>query len=154
MRRNQHILLIDGDEGIRNSLSLFLGSHSWVVDTAENGTQAFDALQKKHYVVVLCDELLPDTSGIHLLEHIYRRWPEAKTILFQLYGNRKAVEPTKNGPINGLLTKPFTGSEVEDALLGLLGVHCRAPQSFTGKNPLEENRPARFCRDAAGREKR
>ena len=53
-------LLVDGDEGIRRSLTLFLGYRNCRLYTVENATQALIAIKKEPYDVIICEELLLD----------------------------------------------------------------------------------------------
>ena len=74
MLTRKKMLLIDGDEGIRKSLSLFFGSRHCRLHTAENGVQGLHALDTELYEIILCEELLPDMNGINFLQNSKKPW--------------------------------------------------------------------------------
>ena len=62
------MLLVDGDDGIRRSLSLFFGYRHCHLHTAENAIQALIAIEKEPYDIIICEELLPDMNGLNFFE--------------------------------------------------------------------------------------
>lgn len=120
MLTKEKMLLVDGDEGVRTSLSLFFGSRNCHLHAVENATQAIIAIQKELYDIIICDELLPDMNGLLFFETINNRCLEAIKILVTLYGNNTTFENIREKGIDYLLTKPFSGDEVEAAVTGLI----------------------------------
>lgn len=115
MVTKEKILLVDGDEGIRKSLELFFGPRDYHFHAVENATQAIMALKKERYDIIICDELLPDMNGLLFFNIINNRCFEAIKILVTLYGNN-----TTSQDIDHLITKPFSGNEIEAAVTGLI----------------------------------
>ncbi len=114
------MLLIDGDEGIRKSLSLFFGSRRCRLDTEENGAQALKAIDTELYDIILCEELLPDMSGLIFFKRVNDRCYEAIKILISWYGNNTTFADIHGKGIDFLLTKPFSGDDVEAAVIKLV----------------------------------
>ena len=127
MLKNKRMLLVDGDEGIRKSLSLFFRARNCHLQTFENATQALLAIKKEPYDIILCEELLPDMNGLVFFKILNSRSNEAIKILISLYGNEISSENMQSKGIDHLLTKPFSGDEIEATLLKLI-------QSKYGKN--------------------
>ncbi len=114
------MLLVDGDEGIRRSLSLFFGYRHCHLHTVENATQAFVAINKDPYDILICEELLPDMNGLDFFEILNKRQYEAINILITSYGNSITSEDIRCKGIDYLLTKPISGEEIEATMLRLL----------------------------------
>jgi len=113
------MLLIDGDEGIRRSLSMFFGYRNCHLHTVENATQALIVIKKEPYDIIICEELLPDMNGLNFFEILNKRQYDAIKILIASYGNSITFEDIRSKGINYLLTKPISGEEIEAAMLRL-----------------------------------
>ncbi len=120
MLTKNKILLIDGDEGIRKSLSLFFGSRHYRLDTFENGAQALKAIDTEFYHIILCEELLPDMNGLNFFKIVNDRRYEAIKILISWYGNKTTFADIRGKGIDFLLTKPFSGDDVEAVVIKLV----------------------------------
>ncbi len=64
------ILLIDDEPSIRNTFSVFLHNAGYRVTTADMLTTAFDDLRTNFYDVIITDIILPDGSGMEILETV------------------------------------------------------------------------------------
>ncbi len=120
MLTKKRMLLVDGDEGIRKSLSLFFKARNCHLQTFENAAQALLATGKETYDIILCEELLPDMNGLIFFNILNSRRYEAIKILISLYGNKITSENIRKTGIDYLLTKPFSGDEIEATLLKLI----------------------------------
>ena len=120
MLSKEKILLVDGDEGVRKSLSLFFGARKYHLNTVENASQAIIAINKEPYDIILCDEVLPDMDGLAFFKIIHSRCHETIKVLISLYGNHTTFEDLQDKGVDYLLTKPFSGDEVEATLLRLI----------------------------------
>ena len=120
MLKQKKMLLIDGDEGIRKSLALFFGSRNCRLQTMENAAQALTAINNDLYDIIICEELLPDMNGLNFFKILNRRRYQAIKILITWYGNNNNFEQIGDKNIDFLLTKPFSGEEVEAAMVRLI----------------------------------
>ena len=81
LKESKHeILIVDDDNGVRNSLGLVLQMAGYEVSLAMNG---FDALlQLKHRIpaILLSDLNMPEMSGFELLSVVRRRFPQISVI--------------------------------------------------------------------------
>lgn len=113
------MLLVDGDEGIRRSLSMFFGYRNCHLHTVENATQALIVIKKEPYDIIICEELLPDMNGLTFFEILNKRQYDAIKILITSYGNSIIFEDIRSKGINYLLTKPISGEEIEATMIRL-----------------------------------
>ena len=114
------MLLIDDDEWIRDSLSLFFegeGCHLVAVETAEEG---IEELRKQGYDIILVDYRLPGMDGLEFLKRIKESQPDALTILITAYGSKDVFLRARNIGVTDFVDKPFTISTIEDTLSRLI----------------------------------
>ena len=72
------ILLIDDDEWIRDSLSLFFESEGCCLNAFETAGEGLNALKKKPYHIVIADYRLPGMNGLDFLKRIHTPYPNIK----------------------------------------------------------------------------
>jgi CheY-like chemotaxis protein len=75
---NPRVLLVDDEPAIRLALRKWFERNGWTVDEADDGRAALTCLDSVQcgYGLVICDLHLPDTSGLHIAEHIESTWPD------------------------------------------------------------------------------
>ncbi|MDP6042222.1 MAG: response regulator, partial [Candidatus Latescibacteria bacterium] len=84
-----------------------LRDHGTQVDTASNGREAIDALEKTPYTLVATDIRMPDVSGIELLQHVKEHYPDTEVILITGYASTSsAIEALRLGAYD-YIEKPF-----------------------------------------------
>lgn len=107
------ILIIDDDEGLRKLLKEFFEQAGYIVYLATNGTEGWQIFQEVDPLVVLLDQVLPDTRGIELLKKMKQYDPLVQTIIITGYGAvKEAVQAMELGAVNYLL-KPFDLQELK-----------------------------------------
>jgi len=67
----QRILVVDDDAAMRRLNSEALLCQGYVVDTADDGASAWDALQLNRYDLLLTDNGMPKVTGIELLAKVH-----------------------------------------------------------------------------------
>jgi DNA-binding response OmpR family regulator len=118
--KEMKIMLIDDDEWIRDSLSLFFeseGCHLLALETAEEG---LDALRNQNYDIIIVDYRLPGMDGLDFLEKIRESYPMAIRILITAYGSRDVISKALEIGIQDYISKPFTVDEIEQSLSQLI----------------------------------
>jgi len=118
--KEMKMLLIDDDEWIRDSLSLFFeseGCHLVAVETAEEG---MEELKRRGYDIIIVDYRLPGMDGLDFLERIKASHPEALTILITAYGSKDVHLKASRIGVQGFIDKPFTIRTIEDSLSRLI----------------------------------
>jgi len=109
---NASILVVDDEEIIREALEALLTAEGYRVTTAATGQQGIDAIGAKPVDAVLLDLMLPDKTGIEVLDEIRRQDDELPVIMVTAYGTIEgAVAATKQGAFY-YFTKPFKNDEV------------------------------------------
>lgn len=75
-----HILVVDDDPGVRETVTLLLTAAGYQTSAAENGFEALQKLKVKTPRLMLCDLDMPDMSGFELLAIVRRRFPAVAVI--------------------------------------------------------------------------
>ena len=101
------ILVVDDERFIRNTIKDILEHEKYIVDTAEDATQAFEKAKNKHYDLIITDVVMPKISGIVLLEKLKEDGFDAPITIMSAHGNiETAVECIKKGAFD-FLEKPL-----------------------------------------------
>src|SRR4029077_21044170 len=69
-------LIIDDDDPIRTMLSTIVRHLGISVDTARDGGEAIESLDRDGYNVVVLDLMMPRVDGYAVLEHMREHQPE------------------------------------------------------------------------------
>ncbi len=101
------ILVVDDEAPIREVLQKGLSQMGgFLVDTAKNGQEAIEKIEKETFDIVLTDLMMPEMNGMELLRLIKGTRPELPVIMMTAYGSiDNAVEAMKIGA-NDYITKP------------------------------------------------
>ena len=104
---NPVILVIDDEEAIRLFLQATLEDHGYQVVTAECGQDALDLLPGIDPDLVLLDLMLPDMSGIQVLDELKQALPHVNVLMITAYsGTETAVRAMKLDAFD-YITKPI-----------------------------------------------
>ncbi len=102
-----HILVIDDEKSIRNTLKDILEYEKHEVELAEDGVSGLDFFSQNHYDAVLCDIKMPNMDGIEVLSKIIEINPEIPIIMISGHGNiDTAVDAIKKGAYD-FIEKPL-----------------------------------------------
>ena len=102
----QRVLVIDDEPDIRELLDLTLSRMGLDVTTAEDLTEARQALQDQSFSFCLTDMRLPDGNGLDLVEEISNQFPNLPTAVFTAHGRiEDAVHALKIGAFD-FVSKP------------------------------------------------
>ena len=106
--RQKTILIVDDEDGVRESVREVLTDEGYrVVDTAD-GTQVLKMIKDEKPELVLLDIWMPQVDGIGLLKEIKSQEPEINVVMVSGHGNiHTAVTATKFGAFD-FIEKPVT----------------------------------------------
>jgi DNA-binding NtrC family response regulator len=120
--REMKILLIDDDEWIRDSLSIFFeaeGCHVLALETAEEG---LSAIKEQIFDLIIVDYKLPGLDGLEFLKRIHKAQKDAIKVMITAYRNDSVVSEAKKLKIQGFIEKPFTSDSIMASLAHLIKV--------------------------------
>ncbi|WP_222616422.1 response regulator [Undibacterium umbellatum] len=107
-RRDLGILIVDDNDISRSMLRHILNSEAFnVIGEASSGVIALDWLEKTIPEIVCLDVMMPDISGLEILEHIKSVSPETVVLMVTGSNNRDTVVKAIKAGANGFIVKPF-----------------------------------------------
>jgi len=110
--RKGHLLLIDDEPKLLQSLTMIFEGEGYDVDVARLGAEGEKLFRQGKYDLILTDLMMPDQTGIDLMKKLLEFDPEASIMLMTAYGTvETAVEAMKLGALD-YIAKPFSVEEI------------------------------------------
>lgn len=105
------ILIVDDEQSMRDFLRVMLRKQDYEVEVASSGLRAKEYLEAHDVDLVITDVMMPDITGIELLEYCQQNCPDTPVIVITAYASHDtAVEAMKLGA-DDYITKPFNVDE-------------------------------------------
>jgi DNA-binding NtrC family response regulator len=101
------ILIVDDNEGIRETLSSILEEKGYKTDTAKNGAEAIEKSKTKFYNIALLDIKLPDIEGTKLLTEMQETRPKMIKIMITGYATLQNAVEALNLGADAYIMKPL-----------------------------------------------
>jgi len=115
------VLIVEDEAIMRESLRDWLKDGGYEVETAEEGEEALEKIEKKEFSVAVLDLRLPGKDGLEVLKEATKKDPKIKGIVITAYPSvETAVEAMKMGAID-YIVKPFAPDALERAIQEVLG---------------------------------
>ncbi len=127
------VLVVDDEPAISDLVSMVLRYEGWYVTTAGDGAAAIRQAAAGAPDVVVLDVMLPDMSGLDVLQELHRIRPELPVLLLTA---KDTVEDRIAGLAAGgddYVTKPFS---IEEMILRLRALVKRSGRGVLGGNQL------------------
>ena len=106
------ILVIDDNPDILKLIVDILKSNDYEVTAAPGGEAGIRELESDNYAMVLTDLIMPDVSGMEVLDHLIAKSPKTMCIILTGHGSIKSsVEAIKKGAFD-YITKPVSASDI------------------------------------------
>lgn len=106
MKENYSILIVDDEVAIRELIKTILGQGEYAYSEAKSVATATRLLEKRKYDLILLDLVLPDGSGMNILEKISVEYRNRVIIVSGVGTVDTAVEAMKNGAFD-FIKKPL-----------------------------------------------
>ena len=102
-----HILVIDDEKAIRNTLKEILEYEKHRVSLAPNGLEGLELLKKEQFDALLLDIKMEGMDGMEVLEQVAKEWPDLPVIMISGHGTvDTAVKAIKMGAFD-FIEKPL-----------------------------------------------
>ncbi|UCE17862.1 MAG: response regulator [Gemmatimonadota bacterium] len=120
------ILVVDDDEGVRDSLKVILEDEYDVWD-ADGGKKALNVFMSMKPNLVFLDLVLPDMGGVDVLEKIKRLCPMTPVVILTAYSNINSALHAIESGASDYIPKPFSVEEIQVRTAELLGNEKNRP---------------------------
>jgi DNA-binding response OmpR family regulator len=116
------ILIVDDEEGIRNSLGEYLARQGFKTSLAENGAVALEKVRAEKPDIVILDFQLPLLDGLEVCRKIRQETKQATGIIMTSGVRKEAVDKIVGLELGAdvYMTKPFEASELVAQVRALL----------------------------------
>jgi len=129
MPTKHSILIVDDEDGIRESLSAVLRDEGYLADSVESAEAGLEWLERQRCDVVMLDIWLPGMDGLEALEKIQKLEDPPRVIMISGHGTiETAVRATKLGAFD-FIEKPLS---IDKTLLTLR--HALDQQELAAEN--------------------
>jgi len=113
MQNQMRIMVVDDEMIVRESFYHWFKKYGHHVETAANGQEALDKLEKTPFDLLFVDIKMPGMDGLELLDHVCAEYPETFVVIITAYGSiESAVKAMKSGASDYLL-KPFKPAHID-----------------------------------------
>ncbi len=119
----EHTLVVDDEKNVTELLKLQLEEVGFDVDTANDGAEAINKIQARHYDLILLDLRMPRINGIEVLKFAKENQPDSQVLILTGYGDIKtAVDAIKMGAFD-FISKPYNFDELMVSINNALAMH-------------------------------
>jgi DNA-binding NtrC family response regulator len=112
----KRILIVDDEENTRIGLSKLLTQDGFEVESAANGNEALDYLDRKKVNLVISDINMPDMNGLTFLRELSRKFPSTSVIMITAYGGVESYLEAMNLGAYEYLHKPVRLDELRSVM--------------------------------------
>ncbi len=127
LNSGKHILVVDDDAFIRRFNTQVLTCSGYHVDATDDGAAAWDALQRKHYDLVVTDNQMPKVTGVELIQRLQAARLAVPVIMATAALPAEEFARHRLRPPAMTLLKPYTFVEL---LVAVKKVLCAASDSL------------------------
>jgi len=107
------ILIVDDEDIVIRSCLRILGGTDYAVDVARGGPEALKKIDESTYDLLVVDIMMPQVSGLEVLQHVKKRQPDAEVIIVTgLSQTETALRAQELGAF-AYLPKPFAPEEIQ-----------------------------------------
>ena len=112
------VIVIEDERNIIEAISFILSRDGWDVAPHSNGHAAVDVVRARKPDIVILDVMLPGKSGFDILTEIRddSELGQTPVLMLTARGQEKDREMAARAGASAYMTKPFSNSEVLDAV--------------------------------------
>lgn len=107
------ILLVDDEPLLRRLLETSVASYGYDYESAEDGMEAVEALEKGGFNVVITDMSMPRMDGMQLLKYIKEHHPHTDVIVVTGFTETFTYTDVIKAGASDFISKPFNVDELE-----------------------------------------
>jgi DNA-binding NtrC family response regulator len=133
-----HILVIDDEAAIRESLETLLCFEGYTVKMAIDGEHGLHMLDQENFDLLLLDLALPGKSGMELLPEIKERYPELPVIMITAYGTVDNVVEAIRAGADNFVQKPWDNEKLLADIRSAVARHKAEEENLQLKRALKQ----------------
>ena len=114
-----HILVVDDEEPVRETLAEMLVAVNHTVELAGSGQEAVEKLRQGLFDFVFTDLAMPEMDGWETARAIRKEWPAMQIVLVTGYGPTTVPPVGEEKLVDAIIGKPFDFAQVSSTLNAL-----------------------------------
>ena len=114
-----HVLLVDDEEVIHDTLGVYLSDCGMKVESAVNGVDAMETVVNSNHDLVIADMRMPRLDGLALLRKLLDKRPELPVVMISGHGDDEMKDSALRAGASAFLTKPFQLRQIRELVLNL-----------------------------------
>lgn len=152
MGSGQRILLVEDERTVREFASRALAQSGYTVLTAADADEALRIFRDDNgeFALVFSDVVLPDKSGIRLIEELSQEKPSIRVMLSSGYTDQKSQWPVIEERGYRFLQKPYSLTDLLNAVREAVSAEEQTDASAEGASSIVESREADAAEEAQG----
>jgi DNA-binding NtrC family response regulator len=116
VERQNSVLLVDDEPGMRMALRANFQREGWRVETAAGTSEAMGKFQENRFPLVVSDVRMPDGNGFDLMRTIRSENPSTAVILLTAFGTVPDAVRAMRGGACDYLSKPVSFEQLQSAV--------------------------------------
>lgn len=113
---NISIMVVDDEPAIREVFKYFLAGRGHQVVTCGTGEEALRSAREFAFDVIILDVILPDTSGVDLIDELKKLSPASRIILLTGTQSEELEKEARQREIYEYLSKPIRASALMEVV--------------------------------------
>ena len=105
--RQRHILIVDDEPLVRQSVQMLLRSVGYIVDEAKSGAEALAMFEPGKFDMIFTDYFMPEMKGDQLAAAIKKRSPKQPVVMLTAFPEKLTSSDCPLGGIDSFICKPF-----------------------------------------------
>jgi CheY-like chemotaxis protein len=120
MRPTPRILVADDESSIRMLMTALLVRSGYHVESAEDGAEAWEALQSKPYDLLITDHNMPRITGVELVKNMRSAHMALPVVMVAGIVPKDELDRDPSLHFSATLSKPFALAELLDSVSNAL----------------------------------
>jgi len=128
------ILICDNEEKIRKSLGNLLTANGYKVALTENGARCLKILADQVFDLVILDIIMPDMTGIEVLNRIRKKGQNTDVIMITGYADKDMISAAFRLSAYDVIEKPFEPNQILNTISNCLSKKDDFQKNLEKKN--------------------
>ena len=105
--QQRHILVVDDEPLVRQTVQMLLQGDGYLVDEAKSGAEALALFEPGKFDMIFTDYLMPEMKGDQLAAAIKRRSPKQPVVMLTAFPEKLQTSDCPLGGVDSFICKPF-----------------------------------------------
>ena len=115
-RHIRHILVVDDEPLIRQSIQMLLEDDGYIVEEAGSGDEALALFEPGKFDMIFTDYFMPEMKGDQLAAAIKKRSPKQPVVMITAFPEKLTSSDCPLGGVDSFICKPFELETLRSAI--------------------------------------